>query len=100
MVASWRLKIAMSPGVILPPLLNSPLCLRSFVGTMFCRRRSARAACSFTARIFPRILWPFLSLPSQLNGVSLGAATAVGGMATVVLYPDFPMLTPGGIIQL
>ncbi len=85
MVASCRLKIAMSPAVILPPPLNSLCCLRTLVGTMFCRRKSARADCSFTARIFPRILLPFLSLPSQVNGVSLGAATAVGGMATVVL---------------
>jgi hypothetical protein len=40
-----------------------------------------------------------LSLPSQVNGTSL-AATAVGGMVSVVLYLDFGMLTPGPISQL
>ena len=38
----------------------------------------------------PRILLPLRSLPSQLKGVSLAAATAVGGMVSVVLYPELP----------
>src|SRR4026209_2015829 len=94
MVESWRAKVAMSPGVGLAPEPNDR-CLRILVGTMFWRRRSARTSCSLTARIFPRSLLPLRSLPSPLYWRSLAAATAVGGMVSVVLYPDCRMLSPG-----
>src|SRR5580704_665325 len=76
MVASWRLNTAISSFVTLPPERNALLWVLTRVAATPWRRKSARKACSFAARDFPRTLLPRLSLPSQRNWVSFLLAVA------------------------
>ena len=77
MVASWRMKTAISPEVIVPDEANNPLlCLRIRVGTTPWRRRSARTAASSAAIALPLTFWPFLSVPSQIKGTVLTVAAS------------------------
>ena len=71
MVASWRLKIAISAEVTLPRGWNSWDCLRTRTGTTPWRRSSARTAASSTATVLPLMRLPLLSVPSQVKGDSL-----------------------------
>jgi hypothetical protein len=73
MVASCRLKIAMSSVRILLRFWNSALSRRIWVGTRPWRRRVARTAASLTATTEPFSKVPFWSLPCHLNGYCFAA---------------------------
>ena len=73
-VASWREKIAMSPGVTLPCLRNSMLCLRTRVGTTPWRRSSERTAASLVETTLPLTFLPVRSVPSHVNGAWVAVA--------------------------
>jgi hypothetical protein len=73
-VASWRVKSAMSFSVTLPP---PPMrCFLTLVTRIPWRRRVALTTAWPPARISPRITLPALSLPSQRKVASLGLAAA------------------------
>ena len=75
MVASWRVKIAMSFCLIeRPPLVRR---LRTLVTRTPWRRRLALTTASPPARISPRTILPFLSLPSHSKMISFGALPSV-----------------------
>src|SRR5687767_13084093 len=76
-VASWREKIAMSPGVTRPCLRNSMLCLRTRVGTTPWRRSSVRTAASLVDTTLPLTFLPVLSVPSHVNGACVAVAVAM-----------------------
>src|SRR5690606_12334511 len=82
MVAIWRLKTAISLGVIvLPAPPNSGLGLvLTTVGLMPCLRSSARSRLAFFACCSPFILVPRLSVPSQTK-VSRVTPSRVGPAA-------------------
>ena len=90
-VASWRVKSAMSFEPTDPPPLR-------LTGLTFCtrmpwRRSVALTAASLTARNSPRMTLPALSLPSQLKVSSFGpfaAATAVAILAPFLLSGNDP----------
>src|ERR1700676_3630207 len=71
MVASWRKKIAMSPGLGFLPAPHILACFLILNGMTPWRRRSARSACSFAARLLPGTRLPLRSLPSHWKGTSL-----------------------------
>jgi hypothetical protein len=73
-VASWRVKSAMSLAETLPP--HFPRCFLTLVTRMPWRRSVALTTAWPPARISPRITLPALSLPSQTKVISF-AFTAV-----------------------
>ncbi len=79
MVASWRLKMAMSLGVIalpLPALARADFFL-TLSGTMPCLRSSALTRVGLVPRLSPLTRLPRLSVPSQANRFSLSAFSAM-----------------------
>ncbi len=89
MVASWRLKTAMSSGFTLPPRPGAVLCLRTFDGAMPCRRSSLRNTVSSGARLLPFTRLPRLSLPSQAKGMSRLIVLTLVVAAEAMNYSSF-----------
>ena len=94
MVASWRVKMAISAGLIgLPCPPNSGLAFFfTFLGCMPWRRNCALAMAVLAARISPVLLRPDLSVPFQTKVSFLAALVAillsvpVPGLARVHCY--------------
>jgi hypothetical protein len=78
-VASWRVKRAISFSVTLPPRLRRTAL--TFCTMMPWRRRVAFTAASLAARTSPRMTLPALSLPSQLNVSTFGPLAAAAAVA-------------------
>ncbi len=81
MVASWRVKSAMSLRPTLPPLPD--FCFLTFETTMPWRRRVALTIASPGARNSPRTGLPDLSFPSHANVNSFGPLAAAVAVAMV-----------------
>src|SRR5688572_19402988 len=81
-VASCREKMAISPGVTLPCLRNSMLCLRTRVGTTPWRRSSERTAASLVETTLPLTLLPVRSVPSHVKGAWVAVAVAIDSLSS------------------
>src|SRR5690606_2476314 len=101
MVAIWRLKNAMSFGVMaLPAWPKSGLDLGlTTLGVMPWRRSSARSMLAFLAACSPFIFTPRLSVPSQTKGTSWLVARSTGtvGFRAAVRDTDMIRISPAGI---
>ncbi len=94
MVASWRLKTAMSSGLILPPPLKSWRSFFTLTAITPWRRSSAWTSFSLTASVRPLSRLPLRSVPSQTQGNSFFASAAACAMSARPDYVKRPNASP------